>query len=71
MPRFFLCFVEFVVFSFAFCCFQVFGGNGFNCDYPVEKLMRDAKIFQVRLASSLLCHLFQFATRGGTLASLR
>lgn len=26
---------------------QVFGGNGFNSDYPVEKLMRDAKIYQV------------------------
>ena len=26
---------------------QIFGGNGFNCDYPVEKLMRDAKIYQV------------------------
>lgn len=26
---------------------QVFGGNGFNSDYPVEKLMRDAKIFQI------------------------
>ena len=26
---------------------QVFGGNGFNSEYPVEKLMRDAKIFQV------------------------
>ena len=25
---------------------QIFGGNGFNCDYPVEKLMRDAKIYQ-------------------------
>ena len=29
-------------------CRQVFGGNGFNSEYPVEKLMRDAKIFQVR-----------------------
>ena len=28
--------------------FQVFGGNGFNTEYPVEKLMRDAKIYQVR-----------------------
>lgn len=28
---------------------QIFGGNGFNTEYPVEKLMRDAKIFQVRL----------------------
>jgi len=26
---------------------QVFGGNGFNTEYPVEKLMRDAKIFQL------------------------
>lgn len=28
---------------------QVFGGNGFNSEYPVEKLMRDAKIYQVRV----------------------
>ncbi len=26
---------------------QVFGGYGYNEEYPVEKLMRDAKIFQV------------------------
>jgi len=26
---------------------QVFGGNGFNSEYPVEKLMRDSKIFQI------------------------
>jgi|SRR5579871_1088246 len=26
---------------------QIFGGNGFNREYPVEKLMRDAKIFQI------------------------
>ncbi len=26
---------------------QVFGGNGFVKDYPVEKLMRDAKILQI------------------------
>lgn len=26
---------------------QTFGGNGFNSDYPVEKLMRDAKIYQI------------------------
>lgn len=26
---------------------QIFGGAGFNQDYPVEKLMRDAKIFQI------------------------
>ena len=26
---------------------QIFGGNGFNCEYPVEKLMRDAKIHHI------------------------
>uniref|UniRef100_A0A915Q2Q9 Acyl-CoA dehydrogenase n=1 Tax=Setaria digitata TaxID=48799 RepID=A0A915Q2Q9_9BILA len=26
---------------------QVFGGNGFSKEYPVEKLMRDAKIYQI------------------------
>ena len=26
---------------------QVFGGYGFSREYPVEKLMRDAKIFQI------------------------
>ena len=26
---------------------QVFGGNGFNTGYPVEKLYRDCKIFQI------------------------
>jgi len=26
---------------------QVYGGNGFNREYPVEKLMRDAKIMQI------------------------
>jgi butyryl-CoA dehydrogenase len=26
---------------------QVFGGNGYMRDYPVEKLMRDAKIMQI------------------------
>ncbi len=26
---------------------QVFGGNGYMKEYPVEKLMRDAKIFQI------------------------
>ncbi|MCC7071469.1 MAG: acyl-CoA dehydrogenase family protein [Deltaproteobacteria bacterium] len=26
---------------------QVFGGNGFNREYPVEKLMRDAKVMQI------------------------
>lgn len=31
---------------------QIFGGNGFNSEYPVEKLMRDAKIYQVGGASA-------------------
>ncbi|CAG8684681.1 16541_t:CDS:2, partial [Dentiscutata erythropus] len=26
---------------------QIFGGNGFNTEYPVEKLYRDSKIFQI------------------------
>ena len=26
---------------------QVFGGYGYNTEYPVEKIMRDAKIFQI------------------------
>lgn len=26
---------------------QVYGGAGFNTEYPVEKLLRDAKIFQI------------------------
>jgi len=26
---------------------QIFGGNGFNTAYPVEKLLRDSKIFQI------------------------
>ncbi len=30
-----------------FISLQIFGGNGFNSEYPVEKLMRDAKIYQI------------------------
>lgn len=26
---------------------QIFGGNGFNTEYPVEKLYRDSKIYQI------------------------
>lgn len=37
---------------------QIFGGNGFNSDYPVEKLMRDAKIFQV---SIVFCRKFHWS----------
>ncbi|CAH3169077.1 unnamed protein product, partial [Porites lobata] len=36
---------------------QIFGGNGFNTDYPVEKLMRDAKIFQVSRPTAECCRL--------------
>merc|ERR1712213_237153 len=28
-------------------CVQIFGGNGFNTECPAEKLMRDAKIYQI------------------------
>ncbi|ELU16256.1 hypothetical protein CAPTEDRAFT_171671 [Capitella teleta] len=28
-------------------CVQIFGGFGFNTEYPAEKLMRDAKIYQI------------------------
>lgn len=34
---------------------QIFGGNGFNSEYPVEKLMRDAKIYQVGDNNVQLC----------------
>ncbi|CAH3199107.1 unnamed protein product [Porites evermanni] len=36
---------------------QIFGGNGFNTEYPVEKLMRDAKIFQVSPPTAECCRL--------------
>lgn len=38
---------------------QVFGGNGFNSEYPVEKLMRDAKIYQVKLQSNYQLYLIK------------
>ena len=31
---------------------QVFGGMGYSTDYPVEKLFRDAKVFQIYEGSS-------------------
>ena len=31
---------------------QIFGGYGFSKEYPVEKLMRDAKVFQIYEGSS-------------------
>ena len=33
--------------TLSFLKFQIFGGAGYNQEYPVEKLMRDAKIFMV------------------------
>ncbi len=38
---------------------QIFGGNGFNSEYPVEKLMRDAKIYQVRVTQNRTLFDFQ------------
>jgi acyl-CoA dehydrogenase len=35
------------VLLFLFFFLQIFGGNGFNTEYPVEKLCRDAKIYQI------------------------
>ena len=32
---------------------QVFGGYGYMKEYPVEKLMRDAKLFQIYEASQI------------------
>ena len=37
---------------------QIFGGNGFNTEYPVEKLMRDAKIYQVNNSYFLKTNFF-------------
>jgi len=31
---------------------QIFGGMGYSTDYPVEKLFRDAKVFQIYEGSS-------------------
>jgi len=41
------CFASEVAMKSATDAVQIFGGNGFNSEYPVEKLMRDAKIFQI------------------------
>lgn len=39
---------------------QVFGGNGFNTEYPVEKLMRDAKIYQVMWKNGVFLNFLRF-----------
>lgn len=41
---------------------QIFGGSGFNSEYPVEKLMRDAKIYQVGTIYFLQLLLMNFTT---------
>lgn len=41
------CFAADVAHRVASDAVQIFGGNGFNCEYPVEKLLRDSKIFQI------------------------
>ena len=41
----------FLIWQVAADAVQIFGGNGFNTEYPVEKLMRDAKIYQAAVAA--------------------
>jgi len=47
---------------------QVYGGYGFNAEYPVEKLMRDAKVFQIYEGTSQIQRLIiakEIFERGG------
>jgi acyl-CoA dehydrogenase len=49
---------------------QVFGGYGFSREYPVEKLMRDAKVFQIYEGTSQIQrHIIagEVLSRGGSL----
>lgn len=41
------CFAADMAMETAVNAVQIFGGYGFNKEYPVEKLMRDAKIYQI------------------------
>ncbi len=41
------CFAADTAMKTALDAVQIFGGYGYNHEYPVEKLMRDAKIFQI------------------------
>jgi len=49
---------------------QIFGGNGFNTEYPVEKLYRDAKIFMIYEGTSQIQkliisrHMINLAAKG-------
>jgi alkylation response protein AidB-like acyl-CoA dehydrogenase len=50
---------------------QVFGGYGYMKEYPVEKLLRDAKITQIYEGSNeiqrnvIAAHLIKESSRGG------
>lgn len=41
------CFASDTAVQAASNCIQVFGGAGFNSEYPAEKLFRDSKIYQI------------------------
>lgn len=41
------CFASDAAMDVATCAVQILGGNGYMKDYPVEKLMRDAKLLQI------------------------
>lgn len=41
------CFAADTAMQTALNAVQIFGGNGYNSEFPVEKLMRDAKIYQI------------------------
>lgn len=41
------CFASDVAMKVTTDAVQIFGGNGYSKEYPVEKLMRDAKIYQI------------------------
>ena len=43
---------------------QIFGGNGFNTEYPVEKLMRDAKIYQIYEGTAQIQRIIISSTAG-------
>ncbi len=56
---------------------QIFGGNGFNSEYPMEKLMRDAKIYQIYEGTSQIQRivisrcLIEMAKSGGEIGQQR
>ena len=41
------CYASDIAMQVASEAIQVFGGYGYSREYPVEKLLRDAKIFQI------------------------